>query len=123
MRSALLLAAALLTGCATAEHTAVAAHATDLTTTAIGLTLPGVAEINPLGLLIVPAKLIARQHISSAPVEQQPRLWGIFGAAGWAASANNICVIISAATGTGLGLTCPAIGIAVGAWLWPPAKL
>ena len=94
---------------------AAAAHAADIATTGAGLAM-GAAEANPLGVLLVPAKLIAYQRIKASPEAEQPGLWAAYEAFGWGAAANNLCVIAQIASG---GFApCLAIGAAAGAVSW-----
>jgi hypothetical protein len=75
------------------EKSAIAGQAADVATTALGIAR-GAAEANPLGpgaaVLIKPLVYAA---IKAQPKEDQPKLFSIFGTAGWAAAANNLCVI------------------------------
>jgi hypothetical protein len=114
---ALVIAIFLLSPCLPAqatERTAVAAHVADVVTTGAGLSL-GAAEANPLGLALLGVKLATYQHIKAQPAEEQPRLWGVFGAFGWAAAANNLCVIAS-------GGACLAVGALAGLLQWRNAE-
>jgi len=99
------------------RDTATAAQIADVGTTAIGLAL-GAAEANPLGLLTLGAKAVAHQRISAAPAVEQPRLWGLYGAFGWGAAANNLCVIGTVASGGSLAPVCPLLGLVVGKAAW-----
>ena len=118
----ILLLVLLLSGCAHGERSAVTGQVTDVATTAVGLGISGVAEANPLGLLILPAKIIAHHRISLAPDEIQPGLWGIYGAVGWGASANNVCVIASVLSAGGFSLACPVVGLVTGLGYWRAGK-
>lgn len=100
-----------------AQSHAMAGQAADLGTTGLGLLL-GAAEANPLGLLSVGMKMLAYQQIKNAPAAEQPRLWAAYGAMGWGAAANNVCVIATIATGGAGALLCPMIGLATGLSLW-----
>jgi hypothetical protein len=94
---------------------AAAAHAVDVATTGAGLAI-GAAESNPLGVLLVPAKIIAYQRIKAAPEAEQPGMWAAYEAFGWGAAANNLCVIAQIASG---GFApCLAIGAAAGVVSW-----
>jgi len=99
------------------EDQAVAAQMADMGTTGVGL-LMGASEANPLGVLTIGMKVVAYQKIKAAPAVEQPRLWSAYGAMGWGATANNLCVIATIATG-GVGVAlCPAIGLAAGFGVW-----
>ena len=92
------------------EHDAVAEQVADVATTGAGLSI-GAAEANPLGLALLGVKLAAYQHIKAQPPEEQPSLWGMFGAFGWGAAVNNLCVIAS-------GGLCAVLGAAAGLFQW-----
>ena len=86
-------------------------------TTGVGLLL-GAAETNPLGLLTLGIKAVAYQKIKDSPPVEQPRLWGMYGAMGWGAAANNLCVIAAIATGGAAAAVCPLIGLGAGMGSW-----
>lgn len=92
------------------ERDAVAAQVADVATTGAGLSI-GAAEANPLGLALLGVKLAAYQHIKAQPADEQPRLWGMFGAFGWGAAVNNLCVIAS-------GGACWVVGAVAGLFQW-----
>jgi hypothetical protein len=96
---------------------AVNGHAADVATTGVGLLL-GAAEANPLGLLTLGAKALAYQNIKNSPPVEQPRMWSMYGAMGWGAAANNLCVIAAIATGGGAAIFCPLIGLGAGVSSW-----
>ena len=89
----------------------------DVGTTGAGL-LMGAAEANPLGLVTLGIKAVAYQRIKNSPPTEQPRLWGIYGAAGWGAAANNLCVIATIATGGAGAVLCPLLGLGAGIGSW-----
>jgi hypothetical protein len=93
------------------ERSSVAGQAADVATTAAGVA-QGAAELNPLGpvgaILIKP---IVYAAIKAQPKEDQPKLFSIFGTAGWAAAANNACIIAS-------GGLCWLVGIVAGFVSW-----
>lgn len=95
------------------KEQAIAGQSADVATTAIGLAL-GAAEANPLGVLTLGVKLVAAHQIEQAPVEEQPALWKTYGAFGWGATANNICILLVMASGGVGGIICPFLGLAVG---------
>jgi hypothetical protein len=99
------------------ESRAVDAQMADVATTGVGLLL-GAAEANPLGLLTLGFKAIAHQNIKNSPTVEQPRLWSMYGALGWGAAANNLCVIAAIATGGGAAVLCPLIGLGAGIGSW-----
>jgi hypothetical protein len=112
-----LLALLALAGCAGPRADAVMAHGADLGTTGLGLAL-GAAEANPLGIVALGVKAYSYEQIERAPAVEQPRLWGIYGAFGWAATANNVCVIAAMSTGGVSAAFCPVFGLASGAVAW-----
>lgn len=85
----------------------------DVGTTGVGLLL-GAAEANPLGILTLGMKVAAYNEIKKAPEAEQPRLWGMYGAMGWGAAANNLCIIATLASGGAAAVVCPMIGLAAG---------
>lgn len=95
------------------EGRAVAGQMADVGSTAIGLAM-GAAEANPLGILTLGAKAIAYQQIKDAPATEQPALWSAYGAFGWGAAANNVCVIAAIASGGAAAALCPLLGLATG---------
>jgi hypothetical protein len=99
------------------QDQAVAAQVADLGTTGVGLMM-GAAEANPLGVLTIGMKVVAYQKIKAAPPEEQPRLWSAYGAMGWGAAANNLCVIAAIASGGVGAALCPAIGLVAGFGVW-----
>jgi hypothetical protein len=93
------------------ERSAVAGQAADVITT-YGALAQGATEANPLGphaLLLV--KPLVYAAIKAQPKENQAKLFSIFGTAGWAAAANNVCVIAS-------GGLCWLVGIVAGIASW-----
>jgi hypothetical protein len=92
-------------------------QAADVATTGIGLLL-GAAEANPLGLLTLGVKAMAYQKIKESPPVEQPRMWSMYGALGWGAAANNLCVIAAIATGGTAAIFCPLIGLGAGMGSW-----
>lgn len=92
---------------------AVAGQVADVGSTAIGLAL-GAAEANPLGLVTLGVKAIAYQHIKDAPSTEQPAMWSAYGAFGWGATANNVCVIAAVASGGAAAALCPLLGLFTG---------
>jgi hypothetical protein len=70
----------------------------DVGTTGIGLAM-GATEANPLGILTLGVKAYAYAQIKEAPLVEQPRMWSAYGAFGWGAAANNVCIIAAIASG------------------------
>lgn len=99
------------------KSNALLGQAVDVGTTGMGLLL-GAAEANPLGLLTLGVKAVAYQKIKESPPVEQPRLWGMYGALGWGAAANNLCVIAAIATGGTAAIFCPLIGLGAGMHAW-----
>ena len=99
------------------ENNAVLGQTADVGTTGAGLLL-GAAEANPLGIVTLGIKAIAYQKIKDSPPVDQPRMWGMYGALGWGAAANNLCVIASIATGGGAAVLCPLLGLGAGMSSW-----
>lgn len=99
------------------EDKAVSGQLADLGSTGIGLAL-GAAEANPLGLLTLGVKAYAYQQIKAAPAVEQPAMWSAYGAFGWGAAANNVCIIAAIASGGAAAAICPLIGLAAGVTTW-----
>jgi hypothetical protein len=99
------------------QTSAVMGQAADVGSTGAGL-LMGAAEANPLGLVTLGIKAVAYQKIKSSPPVEQPRLWGMYGAMGWGATANNLCVIATIATGGSAAVLCPLLGLGAGMGSW-----
>lgn len=99
------------------QQQAVTGQMADVGTTGVGLVL-GAAEANPLGVLSLGFKLLAHQQIQRAPAVEQPHLWSAYGAMGWGAAANNMCVIAAISTGGVGAMLCPVIGLAAGLGVW-----
>lgn len=95
------------------KDNAVAGQVADVSSTGLGLAL-GAAEANPLGILTLGVKAIAYKQIQEAPVTEQPAMWSAYGAFGWGATANNLCVIAAIATGGAAAALCPLIGVVAG---------
>ena len=92
---------------------AINGHIMDVVSTGIGLAL-GAVETNPVGIIAPVIKIYLASEIDKAPLEKQPHLWAIYGSLGWAATANNACVILSILTSGGFSIVCPFIGIGTG---------
>ena len=92
-------------------------HWADVGSTGVGLAM-GAAEANPLGLLTLGVKAIAYQQIKEAPALEQPRMWSAYGAFGWGATANNLCIIATIASGGAAAALCPVLGVAAGVSSW-----
>lgn len=106
---------ALLFGCADVmadqERAAITGQVTDVITTYGGLAV-GAMELNPLGAgVAIAIKPIVYAAIKTQRKENQPKLFSIFGTAGWAAAANNACVIAS-------GGLCWLVGLVAGVVSW-----
>ena len=86
--------------------------AADAVTTSIALSMPGIAEANPLGWATVPIRLAIMQHAKTLPREQAQPLMDSVSASGWGAAANNLAVL------AGAGPAGAILGIAVGYAVW-----
>jgi hypothetical protein len=116
-----LILSLLLSGCATAERSAVTGQAADIGSTGIALAM-GATEANPLGAVALGVKAVVYNYIKAEPPIQQPHLWGIYGAFGWGAAANNLCIIGVIASGGAFAAICPVIGFAAGFGNWEAGK-
>lgn len=93
------------------ETSAVAAHITDMATTYAAISR-GATELNPIGpngLLI--AKPLVYALIKQQPKTEQAKLFSVYGAWGWGATANNLCVLAS-------GGLCAVVGLFAGLLSW-----
>jgi hypothetical protein len=108
----LLVLAALCAGAAHADPGAYRGLAADATTTAIGLSLPGIADANPIGLAGVPIRLAVLHHAGTLPEEQAQPVYDAVEASGWGAAVNNVLVI------AGAGPVAPVLGLVVGFAIW-----
>lgn len=113
MKLSIILLLTVLAGCASPRDTAIGGQAADVGSTVVGLAA-GATEANPLGILTLGVKAIAYAQITQAPVEEQPQLWKTYGAFGWGATANNLCVLVALATGGAGAAVCPLIGLTTG---------
>jgi hypothetical protein len=102
-------------GCATisSKDKATSGQVADVASTVTGLAL-GAVEANPLGIATLAAKVIAYDRIKKAPEIEQPALWSAYGALGWGATANNVCVIALIVSGGTAVSLCSVIGIIAG---------
>lgn len=99
----------LLSACGTFDthkEEAVKGQVADGVTTVLGLTLPGVTELNPFGLATFGIKVGAIAYADSRPPEERKEGMRVLKAIGWGAAAHNTCIIVSVLTanpGTFLG--------------------
>ena len=121
-----LAVAVVLSGCATVRdldapanlrERAVAGQLSDLGTTAVAVSMPGIIEANPLGPLIVPLKYAALKYADGLDYWDQRSIYRGLSAWGIGPAVNNICVILTVATG-GASSGCLLAGIAAGVWDW-----
>lgn len=114
MRALLVLFVALFLGaCATTQQgqSVERFQYADITTTAIALTNSNVSEANPLGLYLLPIKVLAGKLVDKLPCEDRRSVAsGINGVTGMAV-ANNLLVIA--------GVSNPLLfGILIGSGVW-----
>lgn len=86
--------------------------AADVVSTAVGLSVPGIVELNPLAAISLPLRIMAIEHAKTLPREQAQPILDKTEAAGWGAAANNLLVL------AGAGSIAPVIGLAVGYAIW-----
>ena len=113
---ALLLAFCLTVHAGPAEQAQQSAAA-DVVTTGVGLSL-GAAETNPLGLALIPLKLIALDYAAGLPDGEKQTVQSAVGSFWLGAAANNICVIFSLLSGGTFAPLCAAAGVAVALQRW-----
>lgn len=104
-------------GCASLEQRAQSAAIGDTASTGVAVLLGGV-EANPIGLLTIPAKLVALEYANALPDgEREIALSG--QAAMWTGAAgHNVCVIVGLLGGPASTLGCVAVGVAVTVQQW-----
>ena len=115
-----IIAATLLTGCATINEqtTAFNGAIADTVSTLVVLNKPGVYESNPIGFpLTIAAKVVVVSYIHWNPNDLKPEelksLDHIAGSAWWAAAANNLAILLGASNPLSL-----AIGLTTGILLY-----
>ena len=113
---ALLLAFCLTVHAGPAEQAQQSAAA-DVVTTGVGLAL-GAAEANPLGLALIPLKLIVLDYAAGLPDGEKQTVQSAVGSLWLGAAANNICVIFSILSGGTFAPLCAAAGVAVALQRW-----
>lgn len=113
---ALLLAFCLTAQADPSQRTQEAAVA-DVATTVMGLSL-GAAEANPLGLALIPLKLIVLDYAAGLPDGEKQTVQSAVGSFWLGAAANNICVIFSLLSGGTFAPLCAAAGVAVALQRW-----
>jgi len=101
-------------------QTAEQAAAADVATTGIGLAL-GAAEMNPVGLLTLPAKLAMIQHAEGLPTGEREYALSAISSMWTGAAANNLCVVAAILSGGTFAPACLVIGAAVGMQRWDAA--
>ena len=107
--------------CITAQaQTAEQAAAADVATTGIGLAL-GAAEMNPVGMLTLPLKLIAIQQAEALPTGEREYALSAISSMWTGAAANNLCIIAAILTGGAFAPACLIVGAAVGMQRWDAA--
>ncbi len=111
------LLSALLTGCATTQDKATAAAAHDATSTVIGLAA-GASEANPLGLVVLPAKLITLAYADSLPTGERETAMTSVTAIWTGAAVNNWCVLAVIASGGAAAPACLVLGFVVALKVW-----
>ena len=106
---ALLLAFCLTVHAGPAEQAQQSAAA-DVVTTGVGLSL-GAAEANPLGLALIPLKLIALDYAAGLPDGEKQTTQHALNALWTGTASNNLCIIAMLVTGGMLAPVCVAIGV------------
>lgn len=104
--------------CVTAQaQTAEQAAVADVATTGLGLAL-GAAEMNPVGVLTLPLKLIAIQQAEALPTGEREYALSAISSIWTGAAANNLCIIAAILTGGAFAPACLIVGTAVGMQRW-----
>jgi hypothetical protein len=118
---ALLLAFCLTVHAGPAEQAQQSAAA-DVVTTGVGLAL-GAAEANPLGLALIPLKLIALDYAAGLPDGEKQTAQHALSALWTGAASNNLCIIAILVTGGMMAPVCVAIGVVTAAHSWQSGSL
>lgn len=114
MLRALILSLACITAHAqTAEQAAVA----DIGSTVAGLAL-GAAEMNPVGVLTLPMKLLALQHAEALPMGEREYALSAISSMWTGAAANNLCIVAAILTSGAFAPACIIFGTAIGMQRW-----
>lgn len=120
------LAAILLVLCLNVHaDTAERAHnaaLTDVASTVAGIAL-GAAEANPVGLLTIPAKLAALQYADGLLDGDKQTAQSVISSMWRGAAANNVCVIVSMATGGTFAPVCAIAGLVVALHEWNAGEI
>lgn len=113
-----------LTGCATldTEKRAINGQLADLGSTGIALTVPGIVESNPLGILVVPVKYAAFKYAETLPIPQQIIWHRKLSAFGWGAAVNNLCTVGVALSGGASAIPCLFLGLGSGMYDYQKTK-
>lgn len=101
-----------------AREQAKAAGIADAATTVLGLAA-GAVELNPLGPLVsLGLKPLMFQYAERQPELERPAIYAAAASMWSAASANNLCVLASIATGGAFAPACLAVGFLWGVKKW-----
>ena len=117
---ALLLGLGVLYGGAQAATVEERAHGAALgdTLSTVGAISAGAAEANPLGIAALALKVPILSYIKTLPEDEKADAYALQGSVWSGATANNVCVIVSIASGGALAPFCPLIGVAWGFTEW-----
>ena len=121
-RLAVLLLLCLLSACTTLQDKATTSAANDLISTAAGLAV-GATEANPLGVVLIPAKVGVLAYTSGLPTGERETVQAAVTAIWTGAAANNWCVVVAIATGGVLAPACIVIGTVVAWQLWTGSEM
>ena len=126
MKLKLILAALAiaLSGCASLDtrERAINGQVADLGSTAIGLSIPGITEANPLGILVIPAKYAAFKYAETLPIPQQIIWHRNLSAFGWGAAISNLCTAGVVLSGGASAVPCLFLGIGSGIYDYQKTK-
>lgn len=113
-----------LAGCSTLDtkERAINGQVADLSSTAIALSVPGLVEANPLGILVVPAKYAAFKYAETLPISQQIIWHRNLSAFGWGAAISNICTVSVALSGGASAIPCLFLGLSSGIYDYNKTK-
>lgn len=117
MRLLTLLLALTLTSCASLTERAQTAAVADGVSTVGALAL-GAVELNPLGLLTIPAKVAVLAYARSLPDDERATAESLAASIWSGAAMSNVCTIIAIVTGGITSPVCIVAGIVVGVNEW-----
>jgi hypothetical protein len=121
MKLIALLLAIVLSACAITRSPASDAAVADTVSTGAAMAL-GAVELNPLGLLVLPAKVALLAHIETLPEGERQIVQSQLSAIWNGAAVNNACVALTMLSSGLAGFPCLILGGAYGMWEYTTVK-